>query len=256
MRHKRSAVFQPSANAVLRWLLLAFVASLAISAKHVTADTESNAAAMMPLPRNRGTGFFIDAEGNFLTANHVIGGCKTNSVLTPDGIIAADLVARSQQHDVAVIRTRNKPVFFGRFSANPAQEIRHPLTVRRFLTTGGLASASTTTGRFLGKTPVPNGHFALKTKDTIVGGNSGSPVIDDRGGIVGMLVARASKDRRVAIAVDAFTITAFLSRQGIKVETIAAGEYAPVARSVTDPREYTFAVLCITPKKNRELNPN
>ncbi len=201
------------------------------------------------LPNNRGTGFFVTGEGHFITANHVIGGCSTNAVLTPGGAMPAELVSRSKEMDLALIKTRSKPVFHGRFNVDPAQAFRRTLSVTGYLTKGGLGSGSTTTGRFLGRTSARGGRFAIKAKDAIAGGNSGSPVVDYRGGIVGMLVARGQKDRRVGIAVDVFTITEFLSQSAIKIETVAGGEYNPLASGATVTRTYTFPVLCLAPKQ-------
>lgn len=220
------------------------------------AAAEPEAAAEIPLPDNRGTGFFISGEGHFVTANHVIGGCNTNAVLTPGDVMPADLVARSKEKDLAVIKTRSRPAVHGRFSTDPTQAFRRALSVTRFLTKGGLGSGSTTTGRFLGRTSAHGGRFAIKVKDTIAGGNSGSPVIDYRGGIVGMLVARGQKDRRIGIAVDVFAITEFLSQSAIKIDTVPGGEYNPLAGGATLTRTYTFPVLCLMPKQQKASNPN
>jgi len=205
--------------------------------------------------RNLGTGFFISGEGHFVTASHVIGGCKSSAVLTPGGVMPADLVARSKEKDVAVIKTSGKTDAYGRFTADPRQAVRRALTVTRFLHRGGLASGSTTTGRFLGVTSAEGGRFAMRAKDKIAGGNSGAPVVDYRGGIVGMMVARAQKDARVGIAVDVFAISEFLSQSGIKIETVVGGEYDSPAGGGGFTRTYTFPVVCVAAEKKKESNP-
>jgi len=208
------------------------------------------AVAATDLLKNQVTGFFVSGDGYFVTANHVAVGCRTPAVLTPFGFMAGDLVAQSNDLDVAVIKTRRKPDAYGRFSVDPSQSFRRALSVTRFLHKGGLGSGSTISGRFLGRTSAQGGRFAMRTKDTIAGGNSGSPVFDYRGGIVGMMVARARKDPRVGIAVDVFAITEFLSQSGINVETVAGGEYNPLAGGATATRRYTFPLVCLPREKN------
>jgi len=247
VRPMQLTLIRSPSNAVFGWLLLALAALIAV--------TPLAAGVTAPLLKNRGTGFFISSEGHFVTANHVIGGCGTNAVLTPNGFMPADLVAQSKDKDLAVIKTRNKPDAYGRFTADPGQAFRRSLSVTRFLHKGGLGSGSTTTGRFLGKTSARGRRFAIKAKDTIAGGNSGAPVVDYRGGIVGMLVARAQKDARVGIAVDVFTITEFLSQSDIKIETVASGETNPLASGASFVRTYTFPVVCVPPKKKKDSNP-
>lgn len=237
------------------WLLLVLALGLALSPIRAEAG-EPETVATTSLPNNRGTGFFVSGEGHFITANHVIGGCSTNAVLTPGGAMPTDLVARSKEMDLALIKTRSKPVSHGRFSVDPAQALRRTLSVTGYLTKGGLGSGSTTTGRFLGRTSARGGRFAIKAKDAIAGGNSGSPVVDYRGGIVGMLVARGQKDRRIGIAVDVFAITEFLSQSAVKIKTVPGGEHNPLAGGATSARAYTFPVLCLTPKKKNASDPN
>lgn len=211
------------------------------------AATPMRAVAATAPAKNLGTGFFVSGDGHFVTAGHVTGGCGTLGVSTPDGVMAADLVARSEDDDVAVIKTRRPSDVHGRFGADPARAFRRALTITRFLHEGGLGSGSTTTARFIGKTSARGGRFAIRARDTIAGGNSGAPVVDDGGGVVGMVVARARKDPRIGIAVDAFTITEFLSQSGVTIETI--GSAAPPAGGAAVARAYTFPMVCLRAEK-------
>ncbi len=228
---------------------LVLVVGLMASPVRAADGSELETSVPVPPPNNRGTGFFVSGEGHFVTADHVIGGCATNAVLTPSGVIPADLVARSKDKDVAVIKARRVPAVYGLFSADPIRAFRRPLTVTRFLINGGLASGNTTTARFLGKTTAAGGRFAIRTKGKIAGGNSGAPVFDAQGAIVGMLVARAEKDRHVGVAVDVFSIAEFLSQSGVRVETSAGGGANPLAGGATVTRTFTFPVLCLRTEK-------
>jgi S1-C subfamily serine protease len=139
-----------------------------------------------------GSGFVIDKRGDILTNDHVVHGATGISVGFDSGVSApATLVGTDPSSDLAVIRVTTPasalhPLAFGNASAlqvgQPVYAIGNPFGLDRTMT-AGIVSA---TGRDIespnGRT-IPN---AIQTDAAINHGNSGGPLLDGSGGVIGV----------------------------------------------------------------------
>ncbi|TVR99655.1 MAG: serine protease, partial [Rhodospirillales bacterium] len=141
-------------------------------------------------PVSTGTGFFVNRDGDFLTADHVIGGCRRPAVETPWGVIQATVVARSASQDLAVMRTHRPAPEAGLFPPLRPFPVGEPVTITRYPSCGGLGARSIIGGHATAMRLGASGVLAVSAQQPIVGGNSGSPVIDRHGLLLGMVVAR------------------------------------------------------------------
>jgi S1-C subfamily serine protease len=196
-------------------------------------------------PFNAGTGFFVSAEGDFVSAYHVIGDCRRPAILTPAGLLAARTVAGSATYDLAVARTEARPLLYAVFAGYGQRIAPTSWWVARFRACGGLGSRSIVEARQI---PLPSGWdhlLAIEAADPIEGGNSGSPLIDGQGAIVGMVIARATEDARSALAVDAITLKGFLLGAGVRFETATENLPLPDGLAGALASQYTFPVHCL-----------
>ncbi|MGZ9112695.1 MAG: S1 family peptidase, partial [Rhodoplanes sp.] len=138
-------------------------------------------------PFNKGTGFFINARGDFVSALHVADRCPRPALQTPEGIIVGTLIATSEPLDIAVVRTGRTQAAYARFPDYPAPWLMEPVAIGRYRACGGLDSWSVTTATATSMLMFGQGSIALAAASPIVGGNSGSPVIDRSGAVVGMV---------------------------------------------------------------------
>jgi S1-C subfamily serine protease len=131
-----------------------------------------------------GTGFEIDANGNILTAEHVVSGAKSIKVQFQDGSTAdATLVGSDKSTDTAVIHvdvpdSKLQPLTLGNSaSVEPGQSvvaIGSPFSLQETMTAGIISA----TGRQI---TAPNNFTisgAIQTDAAINHGNSGGPLID------------------------------------------------------------------------------
>jgi S1-C subfamily serine protease len=196
-------------------------------------------------PINGGTGFFIAADGTFIAPHHVLGDCRRPALQTPAGLAVGRVIAASAAHDIVVARAAVRPRAFAAFAAAPALSLspQRPLAVVGFAGCGGPASRTVNDAR-----PLPlrgGGLFALAAEAPFVGGNSGSPVIDGAGAVVGMLIARATAAGRTGFAVDGTTLAGFLLGAGVAVERVP--ERLPLAEGLAAALagRFTFPALCL-----------
>ena len=149
-----------------------------------------------------GSGFVLDEEGHVITNQHVVDGAEEISVKFADGTReTAEVVGEDPSTDVAVIqvdapRSLLEPLTLGDSEAlgvgEPVIAIGNPLGVGISVTTGIVSGL----GRPI---EAPNDYTiddAVQTDAAISSGNSGGPLLDSRGSVIGInsQVASAGSD--------------------------------------------------------------
>jgi S1-C subfamily serine protease len=143
---------------------------------------------------SQGSGFVIDTQGRILTNAHVVAGAKTVRVEFEDGVSAkATVLGRDELYDLAVIKVdvpagELHPLKLGTVDSvqvgDPVVAIGNPFGYAQTVT-AGIVSAK---GRIL-QSPEGNGRIipnAIQTDAAINHGNSGGPLIDRHGDVVGI----------------------------------------------------------------------
>lgn len=196
---------------LLRWLDLA-AAALALPSPAAAAMTFVQA-----VPCNSGTGFFVSGEGHLLSAAHVLGKCTNAVAIGPDGVRFGRRVAVAEGLDIALFRFDGETPASAVFPAERLNLFWAPVTAVGFRSCGGPDSLHLNDGQAIaGLRQLPD-TVGLMTESTIAGGNSGSPVVDAAGRVIGMLVARSNSNARAGFAVSADRLTTFLEANGVPV---------------------------------------
>ena len=154
-----------------------------------------------------GSGFVWSADGYVVTNNHVIDGAAEITVTFDDGTSApAELVAADPRSDLAVLhvdRTDLVPLTIGDSDAirvgDPVVAIGNALDLGAEPTvTGGMVSAKERS------IDTDNGEVLvhlLQTDAAISSGNSGGPLLDMSGRVVGINTAVASQGQNIGFAI-------------------------------------------------------
>lgn len=142
-----------------------------------------------------GTGFVWDGAGNIVTNNHVVDGTAEVGVrLATGAAVAADIVGTAPNYDLAVIRIRNlhtipKPVSIGSSAdlkvGQFAFAIGNPFGLDQSLTFGVISALHR-------RLPTSSGHQisnVIQTDAAVNPGNSGGPLLDSGGRLVGVNTA-------------------------------------------------------------------
>ncbi len=142
-----------------------------------------------------GTGFVWDGAGDIVTNNHVVDGTTEVAVrLATGNALAADIVGTAPNYDLAVIRLRNpqtvlKPVAVGSSAdlkiGQFAFAIGNPFGLDQSLTFGVISALHR-------RLPTSSGHQitnVIQTDAAVNPGNSGGPLLDSSGRVVGVNTA-------------------------------------------------------------------
>ncbi len=143
-----------------------------------------------------GSGFIYDTQGHVVTAHHVIDGLSQIFVMMYDGRISkATTVGYCQFSDVAVLKLKDNPSIeplpMGDSSlieiGEPVIAVGSPLELRDTLTTGVISQINRFTDYGPGNYVVAN---LLQFDAAVNPGNSGGPLFNSKGEVIGLVTAR------------------------------------------------------------------
>ena len=139
-----------------------------------------------------GSGFLVDRRGRILTNDHVVGDEDSATVTFDDGTVSkADVLGRDESTDVAVLRATDlppdaRPLPLGRSDdltvGDPVVAIGNPFGLERTATTGIVSALK----RIIS---APNDfeiQNVIQTDAAINQGNSGGPLLDGAGRVIGI----------------------------------------------------------------------
>lgn len=165
------------------------------------------------------SGFFVDTVGTVVTTAEAVDGCGR---VTIDEAYTADLRLLDSENGIAVLNPRAPlvPLAFAQFAAHEPQ-LDSDIRVSGFSYQDTLTRPILTFGR-LSDMQGLNGEATLRRLSIRVQpGDSGGPVFDANGAVMGMLLPRIEQDDRVLpddvhFAVDSSTIMAALDEAGLR----------------------------------------
>jgi S1-C subfamily serine protease len=134
-----------------------------------------------------GTGFFISQDGNLLTNQHVVGNARFVKVRLATGReLVGEVIRSNKGRDVALVKTEPisvSPISLRKGDLNIGEDVfalGSPL--------GHTFSTTLTKGILSGYRKIDDREF-LQSDVTVLPGNSGGPLLDSKGCVVGITVA-------------------------------------------------------------------
>jgi TPR repeat protein len=208
--------------------------------------------------RKTGTGtmFYVNADGMAITNSHVVAGCK--EVKVEGNTEAATVVTQDAVNDLALVKVAGAPKQFARVVADPAKTRQgeeivvfgYPLN--SVLSSGG----NLTPGVVSALTGLGNNTNQLQITAAIQPGSSGSPVLNSKGSVVGVVSMKLSDAamakttgqiaQNVNFAVNGQTLKSFLDAH--KVTYSSGSGIVPWDKSkadlADDARKWTTVLEC------------
>jgi uncharacterized protein len=140
-----------------------------------------------------GTGFLITADGVVLTNEHVVSRCGRVTVRRPDGAPAeAAVVVKDARNDLAVLRAASlASSSVAQFRARDDIRQGEPVVAVGYPLSGLLSSGTTlTTGTLSALAGPQNDTRLYQMSAPVQPGNSGGPLLDASGNVIGIVSAK------------------------------------------------------------------
>lgn len=231
-----------------------------------TAPVATPAAAIPPLRQSKpdpsvssGTAFMVGDKGQLLTNAHVVKDCKAIAAEQPGvaGLARVTVLAQDRANDLALIQV--SPPFPNWSAPKFRQHIRlgEDVFVFGYPLTGIVASSGNfTRGSITALAGIGDDTGKLQLTAPVQPGNSGGPVLDQTGAVVGVVVAKldalslvkatGSFPEQINFAIKASAAASFLESNGIEVSDSDAKAPAMTAPDIADvAKKFTVHVWCL-----------
>lgn len=203
---------------------------------------------------SQGTGFFVSGDGFAVTNAHVVENCNAVAIIRPlSDPTSARVVAQDSDSDLALLKSDLKvetsPVI--RIGARVGEAI----SAFGFPHAGVLStSGNFTAGNISALAGMGDDARFLQISAPVQAGNSGGPVFDQSGNVVGVVVSKldamkfASKTndvpQNVNFAIKAAILANFLDRSGIRYSTVASDRPLQSADLAERAKSLSILILC------------
>ena len=205
-----------------------------------------------------GTGFFISSAGHLITNAHVVDQCTQIRVRLPrNQWTNADIVTKRDDLDLALLTTKER-------NSGSFAEIRSSMSVKLgedaiafgFPLTGALSSdGNLTVGNISSLSGWQNDRTKFQISAPVQPGNSGGPLVDRSGRVIGVVVAKLNAievakvtgdiPQNVNFAIKSDVLIGFLDWIGSKYNLAVNERSLTTAEIGTSVQDYTSLVECV-----------
>lgn len=201
-----------------------------------------------------GSGFLVTADGHALTNSHVVVGCARVTAVR-DGIsLPVTVAAVDHTNDLALLRVPvNPPMPHARFRAPPGIRTGEEVMAAGFPFPQVLKNGlNVTRGNVSAMGGVGGNSANIQMTAPVQPGNSGGPLFDMSGHVVGVVVSRLnsqavkSETQNINYAIQGAVAKLFLESQGVKVVERASASDIKAGDLSDAAREFTIQIVCHT----------
>ena len=168
-----------------------------------------------------GSGFAISQDGHVITNNHVIDGCQNVKIHRKSNTVSAKVLTFDPRNDIALLKGYFRPSTVFPLS-NQKPELLQDIYVAGYPFGRKVStSVKVTKGIVSSPTGIGNNFSNIQIDAALQPGNSGGPILNDRGNVVGVAVAKLD-------------IKKILKSYGTIPENTTFGVKTSVVKSITD----------------------
>jgi uncharacterized protein len=225
-----------------------------VRTRSVLADDPTGKPGAVSRRTGMGSGFLVDSNGHIVTNHHVVRAC--GEVRVPTHAETARVIAIDERNDLALLGTGIAADRLPSFRAGESARLGESVIVAGFPLGQLLAEGlHVTTGSVSSLAGPGNNAALLQITAPVQSGNSGGPVLDQRGQVVGMVVSKLNALRIAAatgdvpqninFAINGGVVRSFLEANGVSLDVAAQ---APATETTADiaeqAKQYTVLLEC------------
>ena len=171
------------------------------------------------VPAASGSGFFITSSGYIISNNHVIEGCRKVTLTHNGQEISANVIATDSKNDLAILKANVRPNRFYKLSQDDAKLLDNVIIAGYPLGKRVSAAIKTSKGSVTSLAGYGDNYSNFQTDAALNQGNSGGPIMNDSGNIIGVAVANYGKKVGVEsfnFGIKSSTVKTFIESNDIK----------------------------------------
>ena len=173
------------------------------------------------VPAGSGSGFFVSKDGTVITNYHVIEGCELNKVSYKGSQSEAKVLSIDKVNDIAILKTNIKPITAFAVS-NEDVSLLEDVVVAGYPLGKQISSAiKTHKGVVTALAGAGDNYSYFQTDAAINQGNSGGPIINQKGNVVGIAVQTWVEEgvQGVHFGIKSSTLKTFANANGLRFLT-------------------------------------
>ena len=188
----------------------------------VTEKPKNNQKKLKPkdlVPAASGTGFFVSMQGDIITNHHVIEGCDAIKVSYGGKEIKANTLAVDKMNDLAIIKSNINPKSVYSVANQDAGLLEDVIIAGYPLGKKVSAAIKTSKGSVTALAGYGDNYSEFQTDAALNQGNSGGPIMNQKGNVVGVAVANFGKKEGVEsfnFGIKSSTLKTFASSNGLR----------------------------------------
>ncbi len=165
-----------------------------------------------------GSGFFVSNSGDIITNHHVIEGCNVVKVNFKGSAVEAKTLAIDKVNDIAILKANIKPDKVYSVSNEDVSLLEDVIVAGYPLGKKVSSAIKTHKGVVTSLAGAGDNYSNFQTDATINQGNSGGPIMNQKGNIVGIAVATWVEDgvQGVHFGIKSSTLKTFASANGLR----------------------------------------
>ena len=166
-----------------------------------------------------GTGFYVSNTGHIISNHHVVEGCNTVKLTFKGKEVSADVLAVDKKNDLAILKANLTPPKVYPVATEDASLLEDIIIAGYPLGKRVSAAIKTSKGSITALAGYGDNYSEFQTDAALNQGNSGGPIIDQKGNVVGVAVANYGKKAGVEsfnFGIKSSTLRTFASANGLK----------------------------------------
>jgi len=166
-----------------------------------------------------GTGFYVSNTGHIISNHHVIEGCNTVKLTFKGKEVSADVLAVDKMNDLAILKADLIPTKIYSVATEDASLLEDIIIAGYPLGKKVSAAIKTSKGSITALAGYGDNYSEFQTDAALNQGNSGGPIMDQKGNVVGVAVANYGKQSGVEsfnFGIKSSTLKTFANANGLK----------------------------------------
>lgn len=206
-------------------------------------------------PQSSGTGFVVSRQGHILTNHHVVDDCPSARVLVDQQQKEVTILKLDKENDLALLRLPKPFPTVARFRQGRNIRAGDAIVVVGYPYHGLLAlEANVTTGTVSALAGIKNDTRFLQIAAPVQPGNSGGPVLDKSGNVVGVVQSKLNAiamafisgdlPQNVNFAIKDLIARSFLDAEGVPYETAVSDRQLEAGEIGEQAKQFTLLIEC------------